>query len=76
MTNREKNGVVILIVIIIMVLGHCSNPTNNAHVKKGSSYDASYNEQVEDLKKDLNKSNYDGIVIYDDNCDTVLEISK
>lgn len=76
MTNKEKNGTILLLLLIIILIGRCGKSTNNTHVKKGPSYDAIYDQQGEDLKRDLNKSEYDGIVIYDDNCDTILEIIK
>ncbi len=76
MTNRETRGIIVLVLIIIVIISQCVDPTNNTKVKKGSSYDKSYDKQVEDLREDLNKSDYDGIVIYDDDCNEVVEISK
>lgn len=47
-------------------------------VTKGSKYSPSYDEQINDLKRDINKSDdwVKGIVIYDDNCDTVAIVNR
>ena len=74
--NITKNSIIVCFILLVLILGLCSQPANNVQVKKGSSYDNSYDSQIDDLKRDLQKSDYDGIVIYDDNCDTVLELSK
>ncbi len=79
--NKKSNiGVISLIVLAFLwLLGTLtSEEDKEPEVIKGSSYNSSYDQQINDLKRDIKKSDdwVEGIVVYDENCDTIATVNK
>lgn len=79
--NKKSNlGVISLIILAFLwILGTLTNEEEKkTEVIKGSSYNSSYDQQINDLKRDIKKSDdwVKGVVIYDENCDTIAIVNK
>lgn len=79
--SYKSNSILYILIIfaVLWILGTLiQNDDKEPTVIKGSKYTPSYDEQINDLKRDINKSDdwVEGIVIYDDNCDTVATVNR
>lgn len=79
--SDNKNLKIIAIIVFIALLfivGILSNKETTPKVIKGKSYNPSYDNQIKDLQRDIKKCDewVEGIVIYDENCDTVATINR
>lgn len=79
--NKKSNlGIISLFVLAFLwILSSLTNEEDKeAEVIKGSSYNSSYDQQINDLKRDIKKSDnwVKEIVIYDENCDTIVTVNK
>lgn len=79
--NKKSNiGVISLIVLAFLwLIGTLtSEEDKESEVIKGSSYNSSYDQQINDLKRDIKKSDdwVEGIVVYDENCDTIAVVNR
>lgn len=78
-SKSNFNLIFLAIFAIMWIIGTLiQNNDKEPTVTKGNKYDPSYDEQINDLKRDIKKSDdwVEGIVIYDDNCDTVAIVNK
>lgn len=84
-SNTEGYGkgctALIIVIILISTIISIFNDDKSEHqpkVIKTERYNSSYDQQINDLKKDMQKSAdwVESIVIYDDNCDTIATVYK
>lgn len=78
-SKSNFNLIILAILAIMWILGTLiQNSDKEPTVTKGSKYNPSYDEQIDDLKRDIKKSDnwVEGITIYDDNCDTIAIVNK
>lgn len=80
-TNNKQTLIIVAILFILCLIGvFCGqeNDTDTPKVVKGKSYDSSYDEQIRSLQEDIKKCDdwVEGIVIYDENCDTIAIVNR
>lgn len=78
--DRQKGCTAIIVIIILISIFvsvfNNEDTSQSPKVRKTERYNSSYDDQIDALKRDIEKSEVKSIVIYDDNCDSVATIYK